>query len=66
MRRIFRYLPLSLLMLSIPFAHAQSGFDVNVGLEAPSTSHLGWSIRPLFSPVPPLAGYANCAATPRR
>ena len=41
MRRICRYFPLFLLLFCIQFAHAQSGFDINVGFGSSQAKALG-------------------------
>jgi len=40
-RRICRYLPLFLLLFCIQFAHAQSGFDINIGFGSSQDKSLG-------------------------
>jgi hypothetical protein len=40
-RRICRYLPLFLLLFCIQFAHAQSGFDINIGFGSSQDKALG-------------------------
>ena len=62
MRRIFHYLPLSLLMLSIPLANAQSGFDVNLGFGAAFDKSFGQVDATTLLPCASV-GSTNCAAT---
>ena len=64
MKRICRYLPLFVLLLaSVPFANAQSGFDVNIGFGAAQDKSLGAVDLSTLLPCGSVSS-ANCSNTP--
>ncbi len=64
MKRICRYLPLSILLLScIQFAHAQSGFDLNIGFGSAQDKALGSVDLNTLLPCAQ-TGSTTCANTP--